>query len=42
MEDSGPVLPPSVSPSVVDFGDGGTEDLDGETHDSSNPSQPGS
>ena len=30
------------SPRVVDFGDGGTEDLDGETYDSSNPSQPGS
>lgn len=28
--------------SVVDFGDGDTEDLDGETHDPSNPSQPGS
>ena len=30
------------SPSVNPFGDGGTEDLDGETYDSSNPSQPGS
>jgi hypothetical protein len=38
----GPGVTPSVSPSVVDFGDGGTEDLDGETYDSSNPSQPGS
>ena len=42
MEDLAPVLTPSVSPSVVDFGDGGTEDLDGETYDSSNPSQAGS
>lgn len=33
---------PGVSPSVVPFEDGGTEDLDGETHDPSNPSQPGS
>lgn len=33
---------PSVSPSVSPFEDGGTEDLNGETYDSSNPSQPGS
>jgi len=33
---------PSVTPSVNPFGDGGTEELDGETYDSSNPSQPGS
>ena len=33
---------PSVSPSVNPFGDGGTEEIDGETHDPSNPSQPGS
>ena len=33
---------PSVSPSVNPFGDGGTEEIDGETHDPSNPSQSGS
>ena len=33
---------PSVSPSVSEFGNGGIEELDGETYDSSNPSQPGS
>ena len=27
---------------VSSFGDGGEEELDGETYDSSNPSQPGS
>ena len=31
-----------LTPSVVPFEDGGTEELDGETYDSSNPSQPGS
>ena len=31
-----------VTPSVNPFGDGGTEEIDGETHDPSNPSQPGS
>ncbi len=31
-----------VTPSVTPFEDGSTEDLDGETYDSSNPSQPGS
>lgn len=31
-----------VSPSVNPFGDGGTEEIDGETYDPSNPSQSGS
>ena len=31
-----------VTPSVSPFGDGGIEELDGETYDPSNPSQPGS
>lgn len=30
------------TPGVSDYGDGGTEEIDGETHDPSNPSQPGS
>ena len=33
---------PSVSPSVVPFIRGDEEELDGETYDSSNSSQPGS
>lgn len=36
------VFTPSVSPVVNPFGDGGTEEIDGETHDPSNPSQSGS
>lgn len=31
-----------VTPSVNPFGDGGTEDLDGDTYEPGNPSQPGS
>ena len=30
------------TPGVSDFEDGGTEEIDGETHDPSNPSQSGS
>ena len=30
------------TPGVSDYEDGGTEEIDGETHDPSNPSQPGS
>lgn len=30
------------TPSVSEFGDGGTEEIDGDTYDPSNPSQPGS
>ncbi len=37
-----PGVTPSVSTSVAEFGDGGIVELDGETYDSSNPSQPGS
>lgn len=33
---------PSVTPIVTPFENGGIEDLDCETYDSSNPSQPGS